>query len=214
MSSSSLTRFQDSEKLARDIDTFARKLDELRLAYDQYFNGVSREEPTKQREEVFSYVRALSGVGLQNARLRFKLQQTIAKYNTYVTLWDRILREIEEGRYKRDLFRLRLHYGNEDPKNPAGSAASTKSAEPKGKSPAEQADPSPRPTNDPFESLYSQFVLAKKACKEPTDGLSFETFKKGLVTQVQKIQSQLKGKKVKFQISTEGGKATIKLQAK
>ncbi|MCB0309156.1 MAG: hypothetical protein KDD48_07275 [Bdellovibrionales bacterium] len=196
----SLTRFQDTEHLASDIETFAKRLDELRLAYDQYFNGVIREQPADLRAKVFAFVQKLSGQSLQNARLRFKLQQTIAKYNSYAILWDRTLREIEEGRHRRDLFRLKIK------KNPHPSADSSTSTE-QSKSTSNGASPA---KNDPWSDLFSKFVASKKSCREPIEGLTLEAFKKTLTARIQTLGPQVKGKKVKFQVTTEDGKTRIK----
>ena len=189
--SSSLTRFQDNDRIAKEIDDFARKLEELRTAYDQYFNGLTREQPIKAREAIFELVRKFSGVGLQNGRLRFKVQQTIAKYNTYATLWDRILREIEEGRYKNDLFRMRLH-------------SQTSSGETK---PVEKKPPVPK---DPLEPLFEQYIAVRRRCNETTEGLTFETFKKGFQSQMDQLKPKIAGKKVRVSVVAENGKAKIK----
>lgn len=196
MEKTSLTRFQDTDRIAKEIDAFARQLEEVRGAYDQYFNGLTREQPTKARAQVFEYVKKYSGMGLQNSRLRFKLQQTIAKYNSYVTLWDRILREIEEGRYKNDLFRLRLH---------AAKSEETKKKETKAEKPAPP---------DPLAPLFAQYLAAREKCGESNDGLSFDVFKKSFQAQMDKMKPQLAGKKVRVTVAVEGGKAKIKTTVK
>lgn len=177
------------------MDAFAKNLDSLRLAYEQYFIGIVREEPLKLRDEVLGQVRRYTSTMPQNARLRFKLQQIVAKYNAYVVLWDRTLREMEEGRFKRDVFRMKLH-------------EKEKQRQVAEKKPLEKA--SPPSVKDPMELLFQQFLTVKKQCNESTEGLSFENFKQSLVNQVQKMQPQLQGKKLKFQVAAEAGKAKIK----
>lgn len=186
-----LTRFSDTESLAKDVDDLAKRLEELRLAYEQYFLGLEREEPFRKRENVVALVRKYSGAPIQNARLKFKLQQSIAKYNTYCTYWDRTLREIEEGRHKRDVFRANLR------KTSPTSQSTRKNIQATGAA-------------DSINDLFQKYVEAKKSCNESTKGLSLENFRKALNQQMAALQKKTKGTKIQFKVITKDGKATIK----
>ena len=48
---------------------------------------------------------------IRNTGMRFKLQTTIQRYNTYQQYWQRIVREIENGTYQRDLGRAAQRFG-------------------------------------------------------------------------------------------------------
>lgn len=192
-----LTRFQDNEKIAQEIEQLGGDLEKLRLAYEQYFLGLERTEPSKLRKGVSDLVRKHSGTGLQNARLKFRLQQMIARYNTYVAYWDRILREMEDGTYTRDVFKAKIH---EKARFGAPAAASPAAA------PVAKAA-------SPMEQLYRQYVDAKKKCNEDVSSLSLEKFEKTIRAQIETLKQKTGGTTIRFQVLTEGGKAKLKALA-
>ena len=103
-----LTRFQDTTQIENDVEYITKEIERLRTVYEQYFMGLIKENPIQMREKVASTIRKIHGVPIQNARLKFKYQQCVSRYNTYATYWDRTLRKIEEGTYERDVFRANL----------------------------------------------------------------------------------------------------------
>ncbi len=198
-----LTRLQDTDLIAKEVDQLAKELDKLHLAYEQYFLGLEREEPQQKREVVASLIRKYSGTSIQNARLKFKLQQAIARYSSYTTYWNRILREIEEGRYTRDVFRAKIHEKEK--------AIKPSDTQPQPKlSGTVAAGSLPQ---DPFTTLFDQYVKAKKKCNESTVGLNLEGFKKSLANQIEALKTKTKGMGVRFQVVTEAGKAKIRVFA-
>lgn len=70
----------------------------LKAAYDQYFTGIERRPPDQLASKVAREIRILSSTVMTNTALRFRAQQAISKYNTYLQYWQRNLRELEEGR--------------------------------------------------------------------------------------------------------------------
>ena len=180
-----LPQVQEKEAVTKDVDLLAKELETLRLSYDQYFLGLEKKPPTKQREKVIAIIRKYSGVVIQNVRAKFKFQQTIARYNTYTVLWDRVLREMEEGKYTRDVFRAKLH--------------------------EEERGIKSKPTKvDPVAALFAQYIETRKKNNESTQGLSLNSFQKTLQTQIETIKSKTKASGVRFQVTTEEGKTKIK----
>jgi hypothetical protein len=86
-----------------DVNDLQKRLEELRRAWDRYFQGIDRVPPVPIREKL--------GRELNQARMRrdlvstdrFRLQQVQQRYNSYGRLWDRQMREIEAGTFKRHL---------------------------------------------------------------------------------------------------------------
>src|SRR5207245_1285762 len=99
-----ITPLKDNPQIASDLDEMTKSLEELRKGYEQYFLGLERVEPAKLRAKVVGFIRKYAGAAIQNARLKFRYQQTVARYNAFTTYWDRVLREIEDGKYERDVF--------------------------------------------------------------------------------------------------------------
>ncbi len=77
------------------------KLDRLRSLYDQYFRGFEKLPPTILNKEVENKIRNLSKERMKNTALRFKLQVLIQKHTTFLAYWQRMMREIEDGKVKR-----------------------------------------------------------------------------------------------------------------
>src|SRR5262249_17871926 len=49
---------------------------------------------------------------IRNTAMRFKLNTTVQRYNTYQQYWQRVCREIENGTYRRDLARAAERFGD------------------------------------------------------------------------------------------------------
>jgi hypothetical protein len=81
------------------------KLARLRALYEQFFQGIEKMEPHVPRKDMERTLDALRRNLPRNTALRFRMQQLVARYGTYVTYWQRIARQIEEGTYKRDIIR-------------------------------------------------------------------------------------------------------------
>lgn len=96
------------------------EVEELKVKYEMYFLGVELREPAKWREETKKKVVRLKEQFTRNTGLRFRLQSLHARFISYERLWLRSAREREEGTYRRDLFKARLHARG---KAPAGAAA-------------------------------------------------------------------------------------------
>src|SRR6478672_10336332 len=73
--------------------------------------GIERLEPMTLRKEVDRRLWALRREQIRNTGMRFKLETTIQRYNTYQQYWQRIVREIENGTYQRDLGRAAARFG-------------------------------------------------------------------------------------------------------
>ena len=79
------------------------RVERLRALYEQYFLGIERIEPQTVRKDVDRRVFALRKFKVRNTALRFRLNTTVQRYNTYQQYWTRICRQIEQGTYTRHL---------------------------------------------------------------------------------------------------------------
>ena len=106
-------RFSDRTKKVSNAeieavcDEFIAKLETLRIRYEQYFIGVEKKAPTALRMDVARLLNDLESVFVNNTALKFKIQSSIQKFTSYSTYWNRTLREIEDGTYKRHLDRVK-----------------------------------------------------------------------------------------------------------
>ena len=84
-------------------------LAELRAAYDQYFQGNERLPPLKRHDAFKKQYLKMKGSSVRQTAVKFRLESIGQKLLTYERLWERTLKEIENGTYKRDLARLKRH---------------------------------------------------------------------------------------------------------
>jgi len=101
----------DGAEIARLIEELETRVERLRALYDQYFVGIERLEPLVLRKDVDRRLWVLRREQIRNTALRFKLETTFQRYNTYQQYWQRIVREIENGTYQRDLGRAARRFG-------------------------------------------------------------------------------------------------------
>ena len=91
--------------LEQQIGDLELAIERLRSLYDQYFMGIERIEPAVPRKDVDRKIYALRKEQIRNTALRFRFQMILQRYNTFQSHWQRICREIENGTYKRQLYR-------------------------------------------------------------------------------------------------------------
>jgi len=169
-----------------------KKLGELRAAYDKYFSGIERIEPTGLRNEVQRLVRRISTLPITNTAVKFKKDNLIAQYNSYNLYWNKILRQIEDGTYSRDLFKIKLKdMGMTPPQRP------------------KQEPPTPSPAGK-FDSVFKELVSTKKRLGESTNNLNYKTFEENLGKQSEAIKKKFKVSNVDFIVEEKGGKTVLK----
>jgi hypothetical protein len=192
-----LTRFQDTDQIQKDIKELTKLLENLRKIYEQYFLGIVREEPIKLRKDVKDIIQKHHGTPIQNATLKFQLQQCVARYNTYSTYWDRVLKQMEEGTYQRDVFKAKLH--EKERKEKTGPVK-----------PVVQ----PKKSDNLFENLFDQYKELKKQLKQDSKSLSFDSFREQLKKKMGDIPASSKENNYSFKIVQENKEIKIKLQKK
>lgn len=92
-------------EITRELDELESRLERLRIKYDQYFTGIEKMLPFVQRKDVDRRFAQLHKEQFRNAGLRFRFQTMVQRFTTYQTYWGRIVRQIEEGTFKRDALR-------------------------------------------------------------------------------------------------------------
>ncbi|MBN1573552.1 MAG: hypothetical protein JW984_10190 [Deltaproteobacteria bacterium] len=181
------------------------KLADLKVEYDKYFSGVEKIEPTKLKGEVQKIVRRLSTLYINNTAIRFRKDNIIAQYNSYNQYWNRILRQIEEGTYVRDIFKAdyrdRLKSINSQtgrPPSEGGGMPGGRAARPSGSGPRE------------FEGVFSSLIKTKERLGESTVNIDYNVLSSNLKKQSDAIMKKYKVSRVDFTVEEKDGKAIIK----
>lgn len=104
---------EDAMQRCNELDA---ELAELRAAYEQYFMGNDRLPPVKKHEGFKKQYLKLKSTFVRQTAAKFRIESIGQKMLTLERLWDRTIKEIEAGTYKRHLFRLKRHGGPEQKK--------------------------------------------------------------------------------------------------
>lgn len=167
------TSLQASEDTDKLLDQMDAELAELKARYDQYFLGLERFEPNKDRDSLKLRLVKVKSSYIRNTAVRFRAQAIYAKYLSYERMWMRIAREMEEGTYRRDLFKARFRKEKKE-KARTGEASKKPKEEktdPHVVAPVELLDPPlpPRPPPEEVPPLVAPAPVPEQA--RPDDGL-------------------------------------------
>lgn len=97
------------------------ELAELKALYEQYFLGNERLPPVKKHEAFKKQLNRVKGAMIRQTAVKFRLESLSQKLLTYERLWERSLKEIEAGTFKRDLARVRRKKDGRAEQKRAGS---------------------------------------------------------------------------------------------
>ena len=195
MSDSYGTQQLPQEKFAEDLDELDEAITNLHVLYEKYFLGLDRKPPEQERKRVATKAREMRTVMVRNTALKFRNNTLFAKLISFERMWDRTLREIEEGTYKRDVFKARLHQKERDP---AAEGAQRK------------APSAPAISDANLRRLYDTYLVARQRCGEPTTGLSYDSMATRIRAQVPELMQKHKAKNIEFKVVIKGGKAILK----
>jgi hypothetical protein len=167
------------------LDQLHRDLQQLRVDFERFFNGALHFPPDELRGRVQAQLRNLRGVNLTTAVDSFRLGDLEARFNSYNELFNRRLRDQEEGR----------HSGARHAPPPARRFDPTS-----GILFGEHIDP------EAAEALY-QGLAAAPGDSPRFDLDSFQTY---LARQVAAIRDKTGCSEVQFRLASEDGKVKLK----
>jgi hypothetical protein len=108
----------ESETAMEACTNLENELAELKAGYEQYFLGVERAAPLKRHDALKKRINVLKNQFVRQTAVKFRIQNLSQKLVTYERLWERTLKEIENGSYRRDLVRARRHAQSRKTKEP------------------------------------------------------------------------------------------------
>jgi len=85
------------------------KMDRLRSMYESFFMGMERIPPDTARREMNRMMLEMQQVSIVASALRFRFQSLSQRWVLQSTYWNRTLREIEAGTFRRDVARTQRH---------------------------------------------------------------------------------------------------------
>ena len=183
------------EKFAEDLDELDEALTNLHVLYEKYFLGIDRRPPDQERKRVSGKTREMRTQMIRNTALKFRINTLFAKLISFERMWDRTLREIEDGTYKRDVFKAKLH-----------QKVRTEPGEKK----TVAAPAAPEISDDKLRRLYDTYLVARQRTGESTAGISYESVASRIRSQVPQLMEKHKAKNIEFKVVIKGGKAVLK----
>lgn len=207
--------------LKEDVEQFENKLTKLKVDYEQYFMKVVRREPAKLRDEMDKFVLNYSNKSITNTQYKFRLNAAVAKYNAYKQYWNRVLRDIEEGKFMHRAeggFALPAANNN----NHLSGGQPTDLTEPEeledaAPQPHEAPKPAPPPkaeARDETEEVYRKFIEARRQCGEPTEGITKDSLSKSIEQSKKLIADKYKTFDVELKVLIKDGKAKLTIVPK
>ena len=213
--------------VAQEVEDVEVLLHALRGQYEQYFMGIEKRPPVWAHEQFRKRLTALKTVPSRNSALSFRIQSLQASAVTFERLWSRTMQEIEDGTYRRDLFKARMRRKS-GPQLPAAAAGANQP--PTGKVAAVSKPEAPEPPAPPSEpqihiagtppvdplaetrlrSVYRAYVEAKRRCNEDTTRLSFDAVAASLKRQVPELLERHNARDVEYRVFVKDGKAILR----
>jgi len=172
----------------QELEILSRKLNQLKLAYEQYFLGSRPREPQQLRDEVQKAVIVYSNEAIQNTALRFKFSSINSRYQAFKRQWGETLRRIEDGTYERHRFKAKLRERAAAPLERSRPAATSK----------DRSD------------IYGAYLEARRSCGEPVDDLSRQKLDAVLDKQEAALRQRYGDREVEFRVVVENGRAKLK----
>jgi len=184
-------RMTSRSEVESELQQVEKELRELITGFEQYFMGIDKFEPARERQILVLRLRRLTNLYLPQADLRFRLQALAGRLQSYAAYWDRVLRLIEEGRYVRQRSHLQR-------------AAQFRPEEP-------QAD-APLPVPALHERTYQELVAAYDSCQmAPPARERFDAF---LSRQRETIRERFGDQPVDLVVVVKDGKPKLRVRAK
>jgi hypothetical protein len=211
------------------LDDLEEEIELLKVAFERYFNGVDRVPPTREHDTVKLHMRNAERQRSGSTVVRFRMQNLKARFISYEHYWTRILRQIEEGTFKRVVaVSKRREYEAqrrraEEEGSQAGQSGVRAIVDHAGQSgirakldrDSEAEPPRARPPLPPgvdpkaARELFKQFVAAKKAAGESIEGLTYGRMLDKLSKEVPKLQEK-HGAGLRFEVATVDGKVRLR----
>jgi hypothetical protein len=125
-------------KPVEELDALHARLEEVRREFERYFLGLERRLPAKLREEIARDIRRFRAPR-KDTVARFKHANLMQRLMTVERYWDRILRQIEEGTYERDLRKADRHQAERQRQADGGDAETQRAATAKAREVGDEA---------------------------------------------------------------------------
>ncbi len=198
--------------LDNDLGDLTTRIEKLRVRYQGFFLGLEKLPPLFERDQLEKFIRLTPLNDARRAVHKFRFQALLQRYRTMAVYWDRIMRELEEGKITRESMRREAGYASAAAPDraaapgpgtgaTAGSAPATKAPEPPG-APAPAAD-------DPLHRLYDDYIAARSSLGLSVEGITEPVFRTSIDKQRQAQAEKLGVPDVTFSVVVKEGRVVL-----
>jgi hypothetical protein len=172
-----------ADELKEMLNRMELDLVALKHEYDLFLNGKRRGEPMKERKELEAKFLVGSRRAIVGNADQLRFNNLSGRYWAYANLWTRTVRDLEEGRMRRDT---------------GGSVRRVV---------GERRDPVDR---EHVDRAAEALLEARRSCGLAGDPSDIPSLRDMLYARALEISASAGGKKVEFLVSVEGGKPKVK----
>lgn len=184
----------DRKIITQELDFIEQAIRTVEIAYEQYFMGIEKRPPEKERGELHKRINRLANRRIMQTELRFRYQNLATRFHSYANYWDRILRLMDEGKYSRQLHKIKFA----PPPEAAGPAT----------------QPAPSPPRSEIDELYEQLHSAQRSGQLGGGLPDRGQLASFLEKQRAAIREKVGDREIEFFVAHEDGRAKIKARPK
>lgn len=192
-----------------ELADLATRIEKLRIHYQGYFLGLEKVPPLFERDQLERAIRLSPLHEARRAVYKFRFQSLCQRFRTLAVYWDRVMRDLEEGKVTRESMRREAGYapmapaaGGEGPALEAPTEVGNSDAGP-GTPGGESSSP------DPVVGLWRDYLSARSALGLPTEGITESAFRAGLEKARQAQRERLGVPDVRFSVVVKDGKVVL-----
>ena len=117
------------DSLAARLEELERVVERVRLHYETYFLGMERRSPEQDRLDLQRRINEARRTPTSNTAVKFRLDTLVQKFTVLSAYWNRTMREIEAGTYRRDVAKAARHLAERAARTQAPGPARAQASE-------------------------------------------------------------------------------------
>jgi hypothetical protein len=188
--------------IAEELQILDARVKQLKLDYEQYFLGSRPREPQQLRAEVQKLIVQYSSTPIQNTALRFRFNSIHSRFQSFKRQWDSTLRQIENGTYRRHLFKADMRERARVASAEGGPGAASARG---GQGAAAGQGP---------EGLFESYREAARTCGQDVSGLTPDKLERVISRQREAVKQKLGCDEVDFRVVVQEGRVKLKASAR
>ena len=173
--------------LEKEFAAFEETITRVGREYDVFLYGTQGRLPAEGRRRLAEMARNLSAQKIDAPADRYRLNTVLGRYNSQVDLWERAVRDKEEGRG-----RFSRPGASPRPPNAPGSVSVETTAR-----------------SSPDEDLFARFRSAREKKGEDVSRLSFERFREQLAKEREKLTEKTGHAQWEFDLAEDDGRVRL-----